>query len=176
MRLSPKEDYLNKNKTRNQDNTYQSEYNCGGYALRTFSWFYPDDAGTGFDWAEREDIIRDMICDGYDRYEMYDVILKRDVKYMLDVIPTLSVYNGHPKFYEPKEGEELIAYRIFINDEEEDDNDFHFMVLRDGCWKEKCGSGVVKFCLPPWEDRNWVYPSIEYDSEIVYFVNKVGEN
>lgn len=176
MRLSPKEDYLNKNKTRNQDNTYQSEYNCGGYALRTFSWFYPDEAGTGFDWAEREDVIQGMIFDGYYKEEIYNVILNRDVQYMLSVIPTLSIYKGDPKTYQEKDGEELIAYRIFINDEEEDDNDFHFMVLRNGHWREKNGSFNIKFCLPPWEEGNWVYPSIEYDSEIVYFVNKVGEN
>ena len=72
MCLSPKEDYLNKNKTRNQDNTYESGYNCGGYALRTFSWFYPDEAGTGFDWAEREDVIQDMICDGYEDEDIYN--------------------------------------------------------------------------------------------------------
>lgn len=176
MYLSVREDYLNKKKTRNQDNTYQSEYNCGGYALRTFSWFYPDDAGTGFDWAEREDVIQEMICDGYDDEDIYEVILNRDVEYMLKVLPTLSIYKGDPKTYQEKEGEELIAYRIYINTEEDDDNDFHFMVLRNGHWREKNGNQNIKFCLPPWRGSVWSYPTIDYDSEIVYFLNKVGEN
>lgn len=39
--LSSSEDKFNSFRTRNQKNTLDGDYNCGGYALGTFNWFLP---------------------------------------------------------------------------------------------------------------------------------------
>ena len=39
--LNDKEDFFNRNHTRNEGNTHYADYNCGGWALKTFSWFVP---------------------------------------------------------------------------------------------------------------------------------------
>ena len=174
MWLSKRQDLFNSQKTRNQDNTYQTNYNCGGYALRTFSWFYPADEDMDWNWSVREDHIDDYIEDGYDDEDVAMMILDEDVDYMLEHIKTLSLYEEDPKKYEPRLGEELIAYCIYV-DSYNEDNDFHFKVLRDGKWMEKNGGGPIQETLPPWEIRSWHYTGRVYDSEVVYFINKVGE-
>ena len=39
--LKNSEDYFNEKQTRNEENTEKKDYNCGGYALKTFSWYLP---------------------------------------------------------------------------------------------------------------------------------------
>ena len=39
-------DFFNKLGTRNAQNTRVFEYNCGGYALNTFSWYCPHNIGS----------------------------------------------------------------------------------------------------------------------------------
>ena len=39
--LKDYEDFFNERQTRNEENTEKKDYNCGGYALRTFSWYLP---------------------------------------------------------------------------------------------------------------------------------------
>lgn len=174
MWLSKRQDLFNSQKTRNQDNTYQSNYNCGGYALRTFSWFYPADEDMDWNWSIREDHIDNYIKDGYDDEDVATMILEEDIDYMLEHIETLSLYEEDPQKYEPRLGEELIAYCIYV-DSYNEDNDFHFKVLRDGKWMEKNGGGQIQETLPPWERKSWYYTGRTYNSEVVYFINKVGE-
>ena len=37
-------DFLNSDNKRNESNTSELLYNCGGYALETYSWYYPYDS------------------------------------------------------------------------------------------------------------------------------------
>ena len=41
MYLTDREDYLNRERTRTSDNTSINNYNCAGWALKTFCWFSP---------------------------------------------------------------------------------------------------------------------------------------
>ena len=78
--------------------------------------------------------------------------------------------------YVEKDDEELIAFRIFFDIEfyDEDtgevdffDYDFHYQVLRNGEWREKCGAGPIELCEGDWITRDGVY---NYDSETRYYV------
>lgn len=66
-------DSFNKQRVRAQNNTYFRNYNCGGFALGTFSWYCPYDINV-VDYAfnrgyitafEREDILRQLTEDEY---------------------------------------------------------------------------------------------------------------
>lgn len=66
-------DSFNKQRVRAQNNTYFRNYNCGGFALGTFSWYCPYDISV-VDYAfnrgyitsfERDDILRQLTEDEY---------------------------------------------------------------------------------------------------------------
>lgn len=66
-------DSFNKQRVRAQNNTYFRNYNCGGFALGTFSWYCPYDINV-VDYAfnrgyitsfERDDILRQLTEDEY---------------------------------------------------------------------------------------------------------------
>lgn len=139
-------------------------YNCGGFALGTYDRVYPDD-------ESREDVINDLIKSGLEKEYIYKQVLESDTQALLKQFPSLSVFSGDPKSYVPKENEELIAYRIWVNDDELDNNDFHFKVFRDGKWQDKCGALEPRFCLPAYRDASWDTLYIYYDSPTVYFIN-----
>ena len=48
--------------------------------------------------------------------------------------------------------------------------DFHFKVLRNGLWQEKCGSDPVRFC----EEDDWHNGLVEYISYTSYFAKKLA--
>lgn len=184
------EDFLNSYKTRNEKNTAEIEYNCGGYALKTFSWFYPYD--TGGEYCEilnmpenktlygRTDYIIYLLEQGYKKDEIQNILLKNDKKFMLSLFHDSLRELESPR--ETLDDEELIAYRIClnienINHEEYDEDsiyeDFHFLVFRDGVWKHKPGSREIEIfngnLYKPW------YSSLDliYDGPIIFFAKKV---
>lgn len=173
--LSYREDYLNSQKTRSEYNTKCFDYNCGGFALRTFSWIYPERNINNLieGYSEREDVILDWSEKELDKEDFYELILKRDIKELLSLIPNLELFRGNPETYEEKDGEELIAYRIFVKDDDAEDNDFHFKVLRDGKWVEKNGGNGIRFSREPWFDESWKTINFFYDSKTIYFINKI---
>lgn len=178
------DDYLNNDGVRNKDNTEYKDYNCGGYALRTFSWYHPYKF---FAW----DYIEELLKRGYDRDEIVDKILEFSCGNMQEDFGDkmrLIDYTDHNrgKAVEEKllkqlqENEELIAFRIGLEiddtcDYEDqpvvEDYDFHYRVYRDGCWKEKIGNGEIDNC--DFTEDAWDGYCI-YDSPIYYFAMKAA--
>lgn len=156
--------------TRNSDLTFyesnRQETNCGSYALRLNEWYDLDDPFEDL-YGEITGWIHDMAMDYTDEEisEIYgealvDIILK-------DFEGEIVVCDGRP----PKTKDvELIAFSVFCYYNEDynySDWDYHFKVLRDGVWKEKCGMDIVRECdKNDWLDR--------YVSDVVYFYHKVG--
>jgi hypothetical protein len=118
------QDRLNTKRLRKVKNTPRTEYNCGGYALDTFSWYHP---------YSRQDGTLDNIIEAFE--EDYDKVLDYTVKYMLEdfkgklrVIANLN---------ELQDNEEAVAYRIEMNNFIAD---FHYVRRkRNGSWYGKLG-------------------------------------
>lgn len=190
--FSASEDFLNSKKTRNEGNTPFSSYNCGGYALSTFSWFYPYIAGFRYcnmlhinncnnnDDKYRTELIFELYEDGFNKDEIIDYLLLRDKNFMLSVFKDSLRSISSPE--EANEDEEVIAYRLCINlyedgygevREEDIDEDFHFLVFRDGQWMHKPGSNMIQ----PFEGdiyKPWVSSvDLVYTGKILFFANKI---
>lgn len=181
-------DYLNRKNNRNRNNTYQCDYNCGGFALNTFNWYKPYEGS--FEW--REQLLIDWSGEYYDMHghlvddprnvaaELENRLLTRDVLYMLRQFKgKLRRVNGLEDLWE---GERLIAYRVGLqygfNEEEETledfDIDFHFRYFDEEtkCWVEKLGSGPARSCFTEDElesdELPWIEPFWSYTSDVVY--------
>ena len=148
-------DKLNKKQKRNLDNTGKYEYNCGGYALDTFSWYRPygrKDGGI-------ECLLEKFNDDAEAVLEYTTQYMLKEFKKKLRVIKNLT---------ELKENEEAVAYRI-----ETEGYDFHFVRRkRNGSWYGKRGScptiyryteaEVFDFSSAAWGDGR-------YDSQMILF-------
>lgn len=164
------EDFLNRRRIRNSDNTDVYMYNCGGFALGTYNWYFP------YDEDEREELLCELYeSDDSDR-EIAETLLRIDLEWMVEEFDgQLRVLD---KIEDLKDDETLIAYRVGYDREESykcgsatDGYDFHYKVFTDGCWREKCGSTVCKPCRL-WEHREWTYWDFEYNSSMVYLALK----
>ena len=139
--------------------------NCGSFAFNIEEWYCPDvyfehDIGIDIDsWIEQG------FATGADEWELADDLASILSKYILsDFKDVRLLYN--PSYIQP--GEELIAFRTFVD---EDFNwDFHFKVLRNGLWQEKCGSDPVRFC----EEDDWHNGLLDYISYTFYFAKKLA--
>ena len=170
-------DFLNSNKLRNEENTLESSYNCGGYALRTFSWYLP--YSTSFVDSEQDTndmLAEQLLFDGFSIKEIYQIILNKNVNFMLqDFFENLRVIKD---INDLKDTEELVAFRIGIEpiyDEDDEflyvDTDFHYRVFRDNKWLEKCGEKSIQSCsniTDIWEIDNFYY-----DSDIVFLAHEL---
>lgn len=158
--------------TKNTDPHYfetnQDASNCGSFAFNIEEWYAPeedflDSVGYMTDW------IIDMLDNDYSIDELADIYTEALVTRILsdfgsDIRP-VDLYD------EIDSDEELVALRgwCYFDDDDWAEWDFHFKVLRDGLWQEKCGSGPVRFCL---EDE-WSYGFRTYNSETFYFAHRV---
>lgn len=178
------EDYLNNNGVRNIDNTEYKDYNCGGYALKTFSWYHPYKF---FAW----EYIEKLLDDGYDCNEIVDRILQLSCDNMLEDFGSkirLIDYTDHDRgdaiekklLAQLHTNEELIAFRIGLEIDDTrmyedeavvEDYDFHYRVYRNGCWQEKIGNGMIGYC--DFTEDIWD-GYCTYDSPIYYFAMKVA--
>lgn len=173
------EDPFNWKRRRTASNTDEMDYNCGGYALRTFSWYCPNSCSL-------IDKIEELLGEGFDFSEIKDIMTEWMVKSMLsDFGDTLSVIDEKEVPKAMKESDrEVVAFRFGIECDDEDDwfdsiskgytpdyetlaTDFHFCVFRDGEWMEKCGDSVIqkvfnKNITSPWNGY------ILYDGPIVF--------
>lgn len=98
-------------------NTYYKYYNCGGYALETFSWYVPYD-------YERDDL----------SIEEY---MKNCVKTMLEKVDGLRILENIDSPI--MENEYRIAFRLGLK------CDFHYLKQdKQGHWWNKRGSGKIR--------------------------------
>lgn len=175
MYLNQWQDPSNSEHTRNAGNTPVDDYNCGGFALGTFSWFMPY-----YSSEERENSVDEMIEDGVSRRDIMDTLTEEDIDYILDNVD--DIYRIRRPSDAPKDTR-VIAYRVTLspcgtnNDERdaEDMNlgsyflDFHFRVRINGYWFEKNGFEDIKPCK--FEEGDWDCGDnlLYYDGQIIYF-------
>ncbi len=122
-----KDDPFNKNNNRNILNTKRNTYNCGGYALGTFSWYCPH---------TEEDESRSRW--GYD----YSFTTREEawVKTMYAVSKMILDFEGNLRMiadlsHLDKKTERVVAFRL------SEDGDFHYIKKSaNGHWHHKRGS------------------------------------
>ena len=123
---------------RNIRNTEKSSYNCGGYALESFSWYLP-----------RHNNMPTHRTDG--------VTLESCIEAMLEDFPNLRVIQS---LNELKDNEYAIAFRM-------SDYDFHYVKrASNGHWYHKMGSNyyIRTMTQKVVFSKSWGYG---YDGEIV---------
>lgn len=119
------EDEYNVNGKRNRKNTEREDYNCGGYALQTFSWILPcedeDECSELYDldidWEEEEDNIDEESLNRF-----FNRSAERGAEWMLDNIPNLRQVSSPDEKLE--EGEWLIGFKVGMGC---GDGDFHYI-------------------------------------------------
>lgn len=164
------DDFLNRRHERNSDNTDGYMYNCGGFALGTYNWYFP------YCEEEREEICIELGESDNSEVENANALLKIDLEWMLEEFGgQLRVINS---FDDLKPDERLIAYRVgfdsdaYRNEGPCDAYDFHFKVYVDGAgWYEKCGCQYQKPCRL-YAEREWDYWGFHYNSSIAYLALK----
>ena len=140
---------------------YSDETNCGSFALNIEEWYSPDDIFMGRDAIESW--IMDRCNEGLSEEESSDLYAQIVLKQIFEDFPDVrSVYP-----WEVEDDEELIAFRAFVD--YTCDWDFHFKVLRDGRWQEKCGDSEVRDC----KEYDWDYNYFSYTSETYYLAKKI---
>lgn len=172
-----KKDWFNREGRRNVYNTDIDFYNCGGFALGTYSWYTP--YSRHFEKEDMIDLIVESIQEGYSYEEITSEILNHFEKQMLKDFDNLRPVAAE---YVEKENEELIAFRIFYDIEFFDfdevdffDFDFHYRVKRKGNWLEKCGDGPITPCNNSREAWGlYDEEGLCYDSEIRYYVRTLN--
>ena len=146
------DDLFNVNRMRNSINTEECLYNCGGYALGTFSWYLP--SCTEHTWGVWED---------WEMDEM-QAITENAVAFMLNDFADLRVIDH---LSEVRHDEYAIAFRV------SSDGDFHYIKQgKSRTWTHKCGGGTIR-TMTRWEVfyTNWNY---RYNGPIVLFAKKRG--
>ena len=124
-------DYLNESGSRSVKTVNVREYNCGGYALNTFTWYRPHKSKYVVYGNEYEENLTEK-----DIEETYSYC----VSVMLKDFPSLRIIKD---IKELQENEYAIAFRIGgLNNGV---NDFHFMKrAKNGCWTHKMGQGDIQ--------------------------------
>ena len=139
--------YLNLNKERNFDNTVRSDYNCGGYAMGTFTWL-----------SIRAPYNADQLTDNYEDFVKYltQISVEELVDYFAGLVRPVDNIN------EVKEDEFAVLFRLAVDEWEEDEDgksvkymemdDYHFVKCHcDGTFSHKMGSSPV-YDIPTPED------------------------
>lgn len=151
-------DPFNKENKRNLRNTPKQEYNCGGYALGTFSWYCPHDEKDGrgiwhmydYSFTTREEAWIKTV------YAVSKMIL--DFEGNLRMIKSLDQLN--------KLTERVVAFRL------SSDGDFHYVRKNlNGHWYHKRGASVDILEMSEREvfNTNWCG---RYDGPIVLLAIK----
>lgn len=139
--------------SRNIRNTDKADYNCGGYALGTFSWYWPGCTEEEYDaimwYAEIED---------------WDKALELAAKAIVDELPDWSVVPiglVMERKYSPKDYE-IVAMRFCCYD-------FHFWKLgRNWSWYDKMGD-CRQINRHAFNDVQYTWNG-RYDSPVVCFI------
>ena len=129
------EDEYNVDGKRNRKNTEREDYNCGGYALETFSWVLPCDTET--ECEEWYDF--DMWEYDYDEDD-FNESAERGAEWMLNNIPNLRQVSSPDEKLE--EGEWLIGFKVGAGT---GDGDFHYIKRTpSGRYYHKPGASRVR--------------------------------
>lgn len=140
--------YLNLSRERDVSNTDRQEYNCGGFALETFSWYIPYD---GDDYFE--------LVDYYD--EDLSLVTEHCVNHMLNEVPGLRLINA---VSDARKDEKVVLFRV-------GPTDFHYVKYEDGEYLHKIGSTpIMSMSEEEVYSRAWCYG--KYNGEIVIFALK----
>lgn len=146
-------DPLNKRGSRNIRNTDKADYNCGGYALGTFSWYLPSRTRKEYTDIMGHADIGDM-----------DTALTLAAKAIVNELPSWSVVPlalVMERKYSPKDYE-IVAMRFCFYD-------FHFWKLgRNWNWYDKMG-GCGRINRHAFNDVRNVWND-RYDSSVVCFI------
>ena len=154
--------------TRNYNPNYYEECqhyaNCGSFAFQIEEWYSPDEDFENNIGLTIDEWIEQGKDNGWDEYDMSDWFTEMLTDCILNDFEDVRCIDCASEL-EPNE--ELILFRTFID---YDNNwDFHFKVLRNGMWLEKCGGDPVRFC----DKDDWHNGCMEYTSIIVYFARKL---
>ena len=158
--------------TKNLNPAYFEEFptkaNCGSFAFNIEEWYDPI-GDEYFSAEDRDEWIREMYNNDYSLDELADMYVEELTEQVLKDFNLEIRLITH--FSEVQSNEEVIALRAWCYYSEDDwsDWDFHFKVLRDGIWQEKCGCESVRFCLKD----EWSYGTRTYNSETIYFAHRV---
>ena len=144
---------FNLNNERSWDNTSNFEFNCGGYAFGTFSWYEPHP-----DKTERCDY---GFQNAYYRLQKRRWVIKNILQDFANVRIIHSIKDLHPNEY-------AVAARM-------SDTDFHFM-RRDcaDCWSHKRGNHPALWTATDKEvlhSREWI--GGYYGKVMLFAVNRV---
>ena len=147
------DDLFNRNGTRNEKNTKEGTYNCGGYALGTFSWYLP----------HSEDVWDGMFA--HWDVEKIERITAECVEQMLKDFSDLRVISD---LREVKRSEYAIAFRVSA------DGDFHYARhSRFQTWKHKQGAWWIgTMTRKEVLTTNWC--GGRYNGPLVLFAKKRG--
>lgn len=150
-------DPFNFEKRRNIKNTDKNLYNCGGYALGTFSWYCPN--------AEEDDPfgLWNFIFSPLPIPELMERVTASAVEQMLIEFADLRVITT---LAEVKSDEYPIAFRV------SHDGDFHYVKrARNGHWYHKLGSDsrICRMAESVVFSKDWGY---RYDGRIVLLAKK----
>lgn len=150
------------------------ECNCGAFALDTPSWVAPYNTNETYTEEARENLMQEMMDEGFDRETVMETILLADQESLLHACPWIE-----PVLKEEIRPEDrIIAYRLMLESNAfyagEIDDDYHFRVRINGFWFEKCGQDPIRFCGTFADEEPWrITPYLVYDSEVIYFRFKV---
>lgn len=146
-------DPFNKLQNRNIKNTPRGDYNCGGYALGTFSWYCPYPS----------DMANEMIDGWYEESEAWE-------KTMYMVSNMIVDFGGRVRMLYHKDqlehNERLVLFRI------SSDGDFHYVVNKYNGYYHKRGACPSIETMTEEEvfETNWCWG--RYDGPIVMLAVK----
>lgn len=146
-------DPYNKFQNRNVRNTPKSDYNCGGYALGTFSWYCP----------YPEEVANEMIEGWYEEAEAWE-------KTMYMVSNMVADFGGRVRMLYHKDqlerNERLVLFRI------SSDGDFHYVIKKRNGYYHKRGAfpKIEKMTEEEVFETNWCRN--RYDGPIVMLAVK----
>ena len=152
-------DYLNESGSRSVETVNVREYNCGGYALNTFTWYRPHK--------------RKYVVYGDEYEELTEKDIKETYSYCISVMlkdfPSLRVIKN---IKELQKNEYAIAFRIGGLGNGVDD--FHFMKrAKNGHWTHKMGQGnIERIKKEEVFAEIWQAPFGDYKGKIILFAKK----
>lgn len=155
-------DEYNMNGSRNRKNTDRHDYNCGGYALETFSWILPCD--NEVECEEWYDF--DMWEHDYDEDD-FNESAELGAEWMVHNIPNLRKVDSPDAPLE--EGEWLIGFKVGAGS---GDGDFHYIKRTPSgqFWHKPGGSRIRRMGKKEALSDNWC--GGRYTSKTIWLARK----